>query len=1540
MSKKYIDKLTQGKIPTSGNLSSGQEPLRSSDLQKVEGIGTFTNGLGDVRVIGNLSDFALFSQNSSTPPMNHPYRNRKLTQQVNFFGGDVVCEGTFGSITGGNTFNTGGVSTYHISSGQLLWLTSPKGNASLGVYEVASSTGSGVTINGTFPQVGNDYHFVIYEPNPVQLMQYSNEDEAGKETVFLTTLPPNWPCWVHPFTDKKEGIALGVPFDYVTHQGAPEIQKDHTKERLLVPITNTGTNPIFEEDRFVVLGTDFGPFLIIEVEFDPDQDIEVLHLSPCHDVILDDFETKVGTTVAYIPIVQEVLDNDSRLNENLLSSVRVKNLISGSDITGSFEDASNAYLSEILSVTKNVNSIRAQAAKSAYGTYAPARARDLGVNLVLFPAKADGTANLERPIFPDTKVVIDPSVEEEQSIHVNYKEGVITLSHAPSDGSDINPDAFYDDLGRVRLFAAFFSFNGASSPVSAAELSARLPANDVNPLTTTLGYKVGGNDPVDNDAWVFDLTEGTKDEEYHANEDFISGGGHKRKVALGKGDGGRVDVRFQTRDIEQGSIHLGALGFGALGEDDSTNQIFVVPDAGNKYIKGSYADPLDLEGKADFRIMSGHKVLEVLFPSEIEIDGTNKELNLILNSDELSLEFNEDTYDVDTFSAALEGLIVNEGLTSGIDFEVSVSNTYKDGKRFLRLKASHYLEVLSGSMNTALDLSVGEVINPDIRLGLGFDGDTYAEIVGREQSGIVEVQAEDVVVEGKASLVDAFDFINRTFSYAVLGMPSGRKEDERQAFELVGDVSDYIEEDHIVFKAQGVLKYPNKIEEPSHRGKCLRTFTSGDHVTIDFSDIEEGDVYYVYYDSVIDSFEKVGLGDIQDLLFEEANVGVPLYIVIGEDTGEIAKIVDVRDFNTSLISGATVTVGATQGRYSSLLGAILRNNHLGSVGKAESFSKDKTIRLVEDYEWNFTVEGSTEITSDLIIDGGGHKISLVTGSSPQTTTFLTINNGSSLTLNSLALNRDTILSAVPVFFIGVWNSSISQDPFKSPEVLNSLYTKDVTFKGSYVSGSATPYTSFIQIFNSKTLNPYGNSCKIYIEGSVLENVLVRTTIEGDWEFEEVFNQPVEFYLNSSKIIDSQVNLGLSKISINDVYATNRGTDISDSPPTLTLHSCSGNIHNLTCDVYKDALRILGSKSRITASKFNIRFSGLLLKASATAILVEDGVNIFTDGQMFYEGWDPLLPKDEISIGSADIPSRDLNQGDAVGIDVSGGKNSFSNLYLSRFPTSNRRSYGIVTGSSVEGNSFSNIILENPNPYNLLPIRSLVHGNTTERVLEGSELAVAYDPNIQTVFDSSKQPFALNINGNICIATPTESTVQTFATNFNTSLSPFGATFEYEDTPYDHFVIKTSDPLVGVEVQSSELNFPMGFSLTGGRLRIEPIHTEVDISSIKHRGPIIDQVQTDTPVQGSWTILGTQLRSENIYSSTLYEVVPFNELEIRFFDDDINEDYHSSVVLTPDDPAIVTWNDNTIIVALPIPPNTNPLSFVLTTDDISVSYKII
>lgn len=113
----------------------------------------------------------------------------------------------------------------------------------------------------------------------------------------------------------------------------------------------------------------------------------------------------------------------------------------------------------------------------------PGSLLDLGFRVVLFPAKQDPATALPLPDFDhpidSLDVVIDPSVQEAQSLFVDYDAGLLVLSHAPPalPGGQIVPNGIITNplsnpRGEVLLWAACVAHpegNGAGIGISSED---------------------------------------------------------------------------------------------------------------------------------------------------------------------------------------------------------------------------------------------------------------------------------------------------------------------------------------------------------------------------------------------------------------------------------------------------------------------------------------------------------------------------------------------------------------------------------------------------------------------------------------------------------------------------------------------------------------------------------------------------------------------------------------------------------------------------------------------------------------------------------------------------------------------------------------------------------------------------------------------------------------------------------------------------------------------------------------------------------------
>jgi hypothetical protein len=510
-----IRKGLRGAAATDEDIPARAEAFQSSVrpnpvLEEVNGV---FGHYGDMRVVGNLSDEALYAQNTQAQgtPTNHPRRHRQLTQQLLYFGADVVSEGTSGDITGSKTFDTKGVDVDHLTpADHVLVLSNATGGSpeSYGTYDIETASGTTITISGNnheFTVDSGEYIWQVIEPNPVELVPIPTGDGLGSERTYLTVYPREWP--VYQIEDNTISYPTQNSYSLASNYKG---ERGPTGARVKLTVSNGTGSSYFSPGDFLAYR---GRVFAVESS---------TYLSPDEELILSalyGFETEiedhdVGGQVDQLYTIGDLISNptspfdtnqDALVNSEYLDWIRADNLISP------LEDPSRAdRSSDDLIRRGNTDD-------------------DVGFGMVLFPADGSGLPDVSNPIRDFDDVTIRSGADDQQ-IYVDYQDGLIRLSHIPEDGEDLNPNSFRDTNNRIKLYASFWKYNGVASPDASRTVGDRPQSDDLT-SSVEFGYhqnpdQTDGKDYTEQfEGWTFDNLIDGREPAYHlgSNDSFYGG---------------------------------------------------------------------------------------------------------------------------------------------------------------------------------------------------------------------------------------------------------------------------------------------------------------------------------------------------------------------------------------------------------------------------------------------------------------------------------------------------------------------------------------------------------------------------------------------------------------------------------------------------------------------------------------------------------------------------------------------------------------------------------------------------------------------------------------------------------------------------------------------------------------------------------------------------------------------------------------------------------------------------------------------------------
>lgn len=712
-----INKLGYGVIATDSDRDVTAEQLSARTQAIPSDVGPILVDAGSVRVLGDLSRAALF--NDSTPS-SHPTRNRRLTQQKLIVGAEVWAEGTQGIVTGTFTFDTGGITVTGFPTTLRLVVTGgPVNVAVLGSFQVVSLVGTTITTLAPM-NLGAGYTWQLVSLAPAQLLPMpSKTGFAGSETTYLTVLPPKWPVG-----DGARKIFEGN----IAYNGTMTIQPSG---RIQFSGTHVQLTPFFQTDDIVYLGsvgtsTRAGVRARVDsVNFTPGvPSTEILSLEPLFGEEVLDYTA--ATRVTKLAQVRDftsdpyglVVDRSLYNTKEFLESVRVYPLIS--PVNG-----------------PSVLLPNSPAPLLGSGSISFVADKQSGYSLVLYPADISGNPDLTRPVTNFEDIVINPTLDEPQSVRVDYAQGAIVLSHPIPENGDLNPNGYIAPDGTRRLFAVFVAYNRSYAPESVRSLKADgpltgtsiafEPKDSVYPLAEPLNRVA---------AWAVRPDEL---QEYHVTSGSSSL--TSPAVAVTSDTEGLVSSRspqilFQRRSQNIPITNIGGLFFGpsqvnGIGANSSSvSQIALYPTAVGESVNPLTGTPLLLDTSVGAHIgfSEGWKDLQFSVPFVVVLGATG--VQLYVNDLEVQFSLPIGLFSDGAFQSLLGNAILAAGLAAGAE-QIVGRDFYitNPSPSVVILNVRDQLVVGSGTAHATLGLTS----NTRIR-GVGI----FENIFSGNQSGVSE----------------------------------------------------------------------------------------------------------------------------------------------------------------------------------------------------------------------------------------------------------------------------------------------------------------------------------------------------------------------------------------------------------------------------------------------------------------------------------------------------------------------------------------------------------------------------------------------------------------------------------------------------------------------------------------------------------------------------------------------------------------------------------------------------------------------------------
>lgn len=915
-----LKKSLQGKVATDSKLGPEQESITSNGLVDYAQIRSLAeeDGLSpvaDVRFVPSTPhDYA---NQSIITPTNVPRRFRRWKEAALVFGADLFSEGDdLDLINTGSFESQEGVvfsanfnqspnfaaitDTYLMTHREDLDNATARTN--LRAHRVSASAGDQIDLATTTYNIGDGgatYRWSHYGFYPPKLLPLPNSD--GEVTAYAAILPEDWPVfsWTQEYQDNTFGSALtktnvsGVDIinfnaeiiGIETPAGSVAIDDYILVEGRIFYVQNVSNLGATD----AVFGVPLHPFEVDGIELLVGVDIQILYTvgeltaSPGDSVGTDAF----GNTIPAL------------YDSPMLDWIRVRRLYPPAS-----SNSNRSLLSAFVDATFN---------------------DQIGLAPALIPSQAGGDFELAvNGLANFSSITLDPAVEEDQEVLVDYREGIFHLSHPIAAGSDLNPNSYLDANGYPRLYAVFASYNGPSLPVSVLELKGenraeltRVPlvGEERTPVAGLTGWKVTVGD---------ENTNGRGDYYYYPIQDIapttdVNYGGRAEAIYLLESNTAHSQgplLVFQKRSDIDAAVQVGAIAYNGRGGSDADDsaQFTFIPDIGDG------ASAITSTNKPDFRIATTKALVSVsndlyfsVAPGDV-LAGT-------LNGVDFSIALIDDATDGADAGVPATGINVTDGqrsipelieeiiagmpvgLVFGEDYFLSY---YYDGSDYIWVFEASSSLVIDTDDATLFPSSTGTP--GDIKLVFGYNRAVEAVLryVRRENElffdgQAIRVQQAKLGVPPKSSWVyEGFDIIEQSVEggTAFLSLEPGT-----------------------VITPEG----PVRIDEDFRV-----TLTADQRIGIYF-DTSTGTVATVN--------QLAGDDSPFTLIAEE---DIPLYIAKIDAVPAFEYVVDVRDFLKNEEMSHIITVG-TEGRVSTLAGGL-------ELAKKISFTTGNhpVIELLED----------------------------------------------------------------------------------------------------------------------------------------------------------------------------------------------------------------------------------------------------------------------------------------------------------------------------------------------------------------------------------------------------------------------------------------------------------------------------------------------------------------------------------------------------------------------------------------------------------------
>jgi len=975
---KIIQKALVGKARTDDARSAQAESLASSvrpdrALDKV-GVPLTENGRSPIRFNPAAPhDYAYYSLNPPSSPQDaiELLRRARLIEPALMHGVDLVCEGFTGE-TNGNDYQldtNGPVLTDHLTASPYTSVPSDcvlvvKNGLNAGVYTISSSTGTVIEIDGIFPAGDTGAakgQWAVIAPQPYRLLPYPLTDGSKYSLTYLFVRPDDWPLYKDTGEATNTGLSSVAKGSYdATHTG-------YVDQRVTVDADTGGgvisagdyveyQDAIYYVKASAVNGTD-----------------DQLTLTPFWNYQVHDLPASGG--LRHLHTVGDLVSNGSVTDENGntiplydegLEYIRIKNLVDGT-----MTDHTRSCLSFLSENTPD----------------------QLGYAPALIPADATGDFDLSKAITSFGDVRINDFAGGDQEVVIDYREGLVHLSHVIGNkGEDLNPTGYEDADGFPVLYMMACELTAPSAPKAASRMAS--PPDNEQLLRSTFEYVDGKRQSTagsqNSVGWSIVLEEDinhTPPNDVQNDYDNVKGSGQHKGLHLGSDGNGTLGYFGQERvgDYNWTFYKKWGISFKKDG-------LYFTPDYDKS---GSFDD----SSSAQLAVTAPVYLESQVGGFPITLSTGSNRFRGVLEDREFDFMIADGTYTQSEIVTEIEsGLEATVGLTGSGTVSQNFS-VYAQGSQ-VRIETRYDIRLFE---DAGLQFPVDQdSVQGDIELRTLHSGADQLGFRFNKDTSTIEADAQDLTLGGvslgadhkgttSSYVLEGLDILSSDAGAGTITLGAGKVSFESTSG--VPSLVDIPETTHAIS--------PDPDPDPEYMVLLLR---------------EDG------------TWIRTALWKLYNS--NESSVALAVYHY---DGATFSLLKDARDLYKDSQWASTLTVGGSRSRFETFEGALANAQLAGSLPLRHS----TTITLEGAVEIDMTVAAAYALPDDLTIEGNGFPIRIENHShGPEQAAFILGNNNTFEDIVFTGINNTTTYAT---FFGPNDAESVSGCVFRQCEWVPNVY---------------------------------------------------------------------------------------------------------------------------------------------------------------------------------------------------------------------------------------------------------------------------------------------------------------------------------------------------------------------------------------------------------------------------------------------------------------------------------------------------------------------